>query len=39
MLAAKYIELYERMTARPFAHSDEPIAARVVKNLKMAGHL
>ena len=39
MLAEKYLELYERMTARPFVRVDGPIADRVVANLKKAGHL
>jgi len=39
MLATKYIELFEQMTARPFAHTDEPIAPRVETNLRKAGHL
>lgn len=39
MLAEKYLELYERMTARPFARVEGPIADRVASNLRKAGRL
>lgn len=39
MLAEKYLELFERMTARPFERVEGPIADRVAANLRKAGRL
>jgi phosphoribosylaminoimidazole-succinocarboxamide synthase len=39
MLARKYIEVYERLTGETFASENGPVAQRIERNLRAAGHL